>query len=216
MNDVITQEDVQKESQTYAVKAQELALAVKDKESYVAAAEFLVAVKGFRKRVEDAFGPMVKATHTAWKAACDLRKTADAPLDKAETILQPALDKFRREQERIRAEKEAKLQAEARKRAEDERLAAAIEADKNGKSEEAEALIQAPVQTPVVVLPKQTVKIEGSKIRRNYKFRVKNAAIVPNEYKIVDEVRVGSVVRAMKEQTNIPGIEVFWEEVITG
>ena len=216
MNDLITQEDVQKQSQEHAMRAKELAVAIKNDASYRDAAEYLIQVKGFRKRVEEVFGPIVKSSHAAWKAACDLRKTADAPLDKAETILQPALDKFRREQERIRAEKEAKLQAEARKRAEDERLAAAIEADKNGKSEEAEALIQAPVQTPVVVLPKQTVKIEGSKIRRNYKFRVKNAAIVPNEYKIVDEVRVGSVVRAMKEQTNIPGIEVFWEEVITG
>ena len=216
MNDVITQEDVQKESQTYAVKAQELALAVKDKESYVAAAEFLVAVKGFRKRVEDAFGPMVKATHTAWKAACDLRKTADAPLDKAETILQPALDKFRREQERIRAEKEAKLQAEARKRAEDERLAAAIEADKNGKSEEAEALIQAPVQAPVVVLPKATPKVEGASVRRTWKARVTNAYLIPREYLMVDEAKLNSVAKALKEGFSVPGAEAFFEDKIAG
>ena len=216
MNDLITQEDVQKQSQEHAMRAKELAVAIKNDASYRDAAEYLIQVKGFRKRVEEVFGPIVKSSHAAWKAACDLRKKADSPLDQAETILQPALDKFRRAQEAIRAEKEAKLQAEARKRAEDERLAAAIEADKNGKSEEAEALIQAPVQAPVVVLPKATPKVEGASVRRTWKARVTNAYLIPREYLMVDEAKLNSVAKALKEGFSVPGAEAFFEDKIAG
>jgi hypothetical protein len=63
-----------------------------------------------------------------------------------------------------------------------------------------------------MVLPKTTPKIQGGPTYRTvWKFKITNASKVPDQYKIVDEVKVGQVVRALKKQTNIPGIEVYEE-----
>lgn len=64
--------------------------------------------------------------------------------------------------------------------------------------------------TPIVAAPVQ--KVAGSSKRVTWKFRVTNLALVPREYMILNDVAVGGVVRAMKDQTNIPGIEAYSEE----
>ena len=65
------QDKIQKEGEAYPVRARDMALQVKDDESYNAAAEFLLKIKGFRKKVEEAFGPVVQKAYAAWKAESD-------------------------------------------------------------------------------------------------------------------------------------------------
>ena len=77
------QEEIQDESSQYPMKAKELALTIKDDDSYRSACDFLQTIKGFRKKVEEAFGPVVQKANAAWKATVDLRKQADGPLDEA-------------------------------------------------------------------------------------------------------------------------------------
>lgn len=52
-------------------------------------------------------------------------------------------------------------------------------------------------------------KTKGASYVPNYQFRVTNLALVPREYLCLDEKKVGAVVKAMKQSTNIAGIEVY-------
>jgi len=47
-----------------------------------------------------------------------------------------------------------------------------------------------------------------------WKFEVVDKALVPEDYKQVDMVKVGSVVRATKGTIAIPGIRIFSEDTL--
>ena len=76
----------------------------------------------------------------------------------------------------------------------------------------------------VVVLYKATDKVGGSllprvpgmTLRKNWSFRVTNPDLIPREYLMPDLVKIGGVVRALKNQCRIPGIEVYEEDTIQG
>jgi hypothetical protein len=68
---------------------------------------------------------------------------------------------------------------------------------------------------PVVVIPKTIPKQEGISTRKTWKFRIVDTAKIPREYMTVDEVKIGQIVRAMKELSNIPGVEVYAEDTVS-
>jgi hypothetical protein len=53
-------------------------------------------------------------------------------------------------------------------------------------------------------------------LRDNWKWEAVNLAAVPREYLMLDTTKINGVVRAMKSQTNIPGIRVFNDPGMTG
>lgn len=202
-----------KEGQKYSVRAREYALAIKDDRSYKEAAEFYLVIKGFRKQVEEAFGGIVTKAHAAWKAATALRSRADDPLDEAEKIIKSSMGVWDAEQKRKRRLEEDRIRMEQTAKAEEERKKQAVFAAKQGDIEKSQAIMEAP-PAPVapVVLPTPE-KIKGVQFRENWKFRIVNAKLIPQDYQIPDEVKIGKLVRALKNETNIPGIEVYCERV---
>ena len=64
----------------------------------------------------------------------------------------------------------------------------------------------------MVTLPKATPTVSGISYRDVWKFRVVNAALVPNDYKVIDEVKISGVVRATKGTLQIPGIKMSQRE----
>jgi len=220
-------EAVLEQSDTQAVVEQALtwpqrakALIITDSPTYVQAGDFLKGIKSLRKEIDAAFDPIITKAHAAHKEAVSQKQRAEAPLAEAERILKGGLIAWDTEQERIRREEERRLQEEARKQEEQRRMdeAAALEAQavETGDSQmmaEAQELIAAPVVAPVVIVPKSTPVVSGISYREVWKFRVVNAGLVPDAYKVIDEVKIGGVVRAMKGNTQIPGIQVYAEKV---
>ena len=104
-------------------------------------------------------------------------------------ILKDAADRIKRENERVRAEAERKIQAAAK---------------------EAGVVVSKPavVFTPP---PPPVPKAQGVAFTDTWKFESVDPALVPAEYKVVDEKRVGAVVRALKGETQIPGVRVYVE-----
>jgi hypothetical protein len=145
--------------------------------------------------------------------------------------------------EQRRLEEEARIAAESKRaeelaileaehKAEQERLlAAAVDAEKMGNTVQAEELMQLaeekheevkqeaerilePVSVAPVVLPKATPKLNGGPVfRPAWKFKIIDAGKIPREYMFLDEVKIGQIVRAMKGQTNIPGVTAYEERV---
>lgn len=75
--------------------------------------------------------------------------------------------------------------------------------------------IAAAVVAPVVA-PTVTTKGTGTSKRKVWKFVIENPALVPDEYKKIDETKIGGVVRALGENAvgKISGVRVYSEEVL--
>lgn len=212
----MTTEVIELEQKALAVPDQARIIQVTDNPSYVRATDILLAIKGLRRQINDTFDPIIEKAHMAHKEAIDQKKKIDFPLVTAEGILKPRIALYLDEQERKRREEERLKQEEANRKAEDERLRLAAEAESKGRKEEAQRLIEEPVEAPVVIVPKDTPKVSGISMRKVWKYRIKDASQIKRAYLIPDDVKIGQVVRAMGALAaeSIGGIEVYEESVI--
>ncbi len=182
---------------------------IKTVADYTRAGEILLTIKEIRKKIENTFKPIKQKMDAAKKEVLDQEKAADKPLAEAEAWIKPLIAEYNSDQEKIRQAEEARLREEARKQEEERRLQEALAAEQSGNTEEAEAIISEPVIAPPVVVPKSVPKVAGIAMTKTWKFRITDANKIPRQYLMVDEQKIGQIVRAMKEQTHIPGIEVY-------
>lgn len=184
-------------------------LVIASNEDYVRAGALLVAIKGIRKKINDTFKPIKQKMDAAKQEVLDQERAADKPLVEAEEIIKPRLAAWNKEQERIRQEEEMRLQEIARKEEEERRLKEAILAEQSGDKEEAEAIINTPIQAPPVVVQKTTPKVAGVSFRENWDFEIINENLIPRQYLMPNMIAIRAVVKGLKNQTNIPGVKVF-------
>lgn len=184
------------------------ALIIRTVEDFTAADHMCVALKDMEKEVDKAYDEHIKSAHEAHKSLVAKKKSYAEPLIEARRVLKISMDAFREAQEAKRREDERKLQEQARKLAEDQALADAAAAEGEGDHEGAKAILEAPIQPALIVLPKSTPKTSTS-IRKVWDWRVKDPVKVPDEYWVLDTVKIGAVVRAKKSKDCIPGIECF-------
>ena len=57
-------------------------------------------------------------------------------------------------------------------------------------------------------------EVEGTTTRVAWKYEITDLAALPREFLIPDTVRIGQIVRAMKQDTAIPGVRAFSETII--
>jgi len=182
--------------------------------TYAKAGVLWKSIKDMRKQVKNTFSPIITKAHQAHKEAIAQRDKIMVPLTKTGKTVKYAMEKYDSIQEEMRKKKEAKLREIARKEEEERQLAEALEAEQNGEKEEAETILEAPAYVPPVVVAKTTPKLQGGPVYRTvWKFRIIDKRKVPNEFLIPDQVKIGQIVRAMKEATNIPGVEAYSERV---
>jgi len=118
-------------------------------------------------------------------AAAERRKQELARIAEA----QKAGDLKKREAEKMKKE------AEERERQAREQAARDAEA---AKASVQDVKVQAAIPT-----------VAGVPSRTNWRYRIVNANLVPDEYWMLNEQKIGADVRRDKEKTNIPGIEVY-------
>ena len=206
----ILEDEKIEESKEIAVKTDTVVqdakvLVIQDDNKFHFANDLLKTIKGIRKKIDDYFDPAIKKAHAAWKENIAMKKKQSEPVEQAERIIKQKIAKYHTEQEQKRLEEQRKRQEELRKQEEEKRLK---EAEETGD----ESILEEPIVVPEIKL-EDTTKHEGISYQTNWKFRVIDKKKVPEEYKIVDEKKVNGVVRAMKENTNIPGIEVYTEKI---
>lgn len=149
----------------------------------------------------------------AKKAIMDRYASAQEPAENAERIIKKAMLKFRREEEaRVREEQRIAEEKAEKERQRLEKLA--DRAEDRGDIEKAQAFEQraATVVAPVAV--SDAPKVEGTAIRKVWKFEVEDASLLPRNFLIPDESAIGAVVRALKDRHNIPGVRAWAEETI--
>jgi len=172
-----------------------------------AAAEHLRGVKGYYKRVEDLRKDLVTPLNNTVKKINDLFRPALDLATKVENVWKRKIGEYHTEENRIRAQAEAKLRQDAAAR----EIKLQEQATKlREKGKDARAAVKeeeaANIPTPVVAEPE---KPKGISYRDTWEFEVVDEDAVPREYLFLDHKKIGAVVRATKGTLEIPGIRVF-------
>lgn len=209
-------ETFQNEGMGAIAEAKEVARAIVDTATLTKAADMMLESKRRIRIIEDRFKKPKADAKMAHKSICDLENELVEPYERIEReILKPAISAYNQEQDRKRRAEEDRQREEQRKKAEDERIKIAAQLEKDGENEAAEELIDAPIETPAVVIPKEEAP-SGISYRDVWKFQVVDDSLVPREYMTIDEKKIGGVVRALKGETNIKGVRVYCEKTVAG
>lgn len=209
-------EDEKKEIALKAMTLPEMAkrIVITTNVQYLDAVEFLRQVKAHQKKINDTFDPITNAAWKAYKTAKGEKTKLEAASKEAEIIVEPLIAEWEEKQERLRAETERRLQAIAIENEEERRFKEAIEAEQRGDKEEARAIMEEPIQVAPVVLSSSTPKVDGVHTQKVWKYRVVDLDKVPRIYMMLDAPKVGTIVRGLKDKTQIEGIEVYYENIV--
>lgn len=192
------------------------ALAITDALSYAKACEFLQGLKALRAEIAETFEPHIKRAHEAHKALLKEKGDAEAPLAEAERIVKAALVTFSDEQERIRREEQARLQAELKRQEEERRLNDAVALEAAGETAEASAVLDEPIHVPTVAVAPMTPKVSGIQYRETWGAKVTDLAalvkfVAANPqfagFLTPNMTALNAQARSLKAQCQIPGVE---------
>lgn len=204
-NDIQT-EVIDKKALTAVEQAK--GLSIINNEIFLIADAACVGLKELEKEIIATFKEPKEKAWAAHKSIVAAEAKHLDPVLEARKIYKGKMSVWQDEQERIRRIEEDRQRLEAQKVAEEEALRLAQQAQAEGKTEEAEAIIQAPVYVAPVIVPKETPKA-STVIRKIWDFRVVNAQLVPRSYLMVDEVKLRSQAKATGNSIAVPGVEFF-------
>jgi len=184
-------------------------------------------IKALGKQIEDYRKSITDPMRAEIAAIMDTFRPAMEFLTKVETVLKGSITTYQQEQQRIAAAAaaEARRQEEAdRARQAQEQAAAeallvqAEEAAQAGYTAAAEALeaqamaaqeSAAPISTYVAPVAE---KPRGAAMRKVWKAKVIDPALVPDQFKTINEKALDAYAKAMKQDAKVPGVEFFAED----
>jgi len=177
-------------------------ISVHSQSTLTRANDFLKLIKNFQKQISDFFDPNIARLHTAHKEAKAQKSLFEQPLKKAEEIVKEVIRKYLVEQEALRIEAEEKARQEAEKRFEEAR-----ELERLGEKEKAEQIRKEETALSPALPP--VVKAEGTHLTKRWTWEVQDISKIPEEYFVLDELKINALVRSLKGSVKIPGIRVF-------
>jgi hypothetical protein len=187
---------------------------IHDAADYAACGELWKAGRAMMDAISEAYDSIIAAAHKAHKEAVAKKKSFYDPVEEATRKVKGLMAAYDTERERERQAEQRRLEEEARARESERKLAEAIRAEADGNQAQAYAILAEPVVVAPAFVPKAVPKIEGGPVYREiWKVRVVDAALIPREYLIVDEQKLGQMARALKGQLNVPGAEAYSERV---
>lgn len=217
-----SQEEAVATAMVVAQKAK--ALAITSPDAYEQAGKELVALASEMKRRRDFFAPMKEAAFRTHREICAREAEALKPLQEAERMLTSGITSYRAVEERRRREEQERIdkaqreaaQADADKRAKEiaEERARAHEARGNQQAAAQVRANPAPVAPAYVapaVVQKDVPQVEGLSFASDWDFAIDDPTQVPlsHEYYTLDEKKIRSKVKLMKQHCQIPGVRVF-------
>jgi septal ring factor EnvC (AmiA/AmiB activator) len=165
-----------------------------DQASYDKAAETIKSVKSLLKEIDDTFNDMIQKAHELHKTALSKKNKYADPLKAMEKTLKAKMTRWITEQEKKRMAEEARIRAAREKEAEELRMMGITD-------------------TPVEPVKVEEVQKSGIIYQTKWDFEIVDKELIPRDYLIPDEKKIGQIVKAMKNETNIPGIKVIESKV---
>lgn len=184
--------------------------------NYADGAEYLKGVKQAAATLEATRRGITDPLNASIKKVNDFFRKPAERLAGIERIIKSKLLAYSQEQERIRMEQQRKLDAEAA--AERQRLNdIAMRAAAKGQEDKAEQFSARAQQLVAPVAQIETPKVLGLSTREQWCFEILDARKVPDLYKMVDEKKIGALVRSMKGDAQAllgDGVRVYKEQII--
>lgn len=197
-------------------------LTITDNEGFSRAGAMRDGLKALSAEIDDTFDGPISAAFKAHKEIVAAKKLHAAPIEEAARLIKAKMISWDDEQRRLRQVEQARLEREAKRKAEAEALALAEELEKAGLKEEAEQVISEPVRAEVVIAPKTTPKIEGFAYRSVWSAAVTDlgalvsavmAGTVPIQALQGNDKFLGEQVRSLKSELKWPGVKVTERKV---
>lgn len=188
------------------------ALHVFDADSYKLAASFSLGCAGLRKQIGEAFDPQIKAAHASHKTALEQKKKYIDPVVAAEKVVDDRIKAWRAVEAKKKAEADSTAQSALHQEAQEARLDEAVALDEGGMKEEAQAMIDLPICVPTADVPSEVPQVEGLGTSEKWKFEIENERLIPRDYMMPDEKKIGQYARMMKSGAKMPGVRFFSEE----
>lgn len=209
-------------------KAKATALAIVDRAGYDDAAKMLLTCKERMKSIKDRMAEPKQKAHQAWRSVCDLEGQMLEPYERIEReIVKPAMLKWEEVEEHRRRLRQEEANRIAREMEEARRLEQAAELERSGKTEEAEAVIDAPPPQEEIVIPK-TTEHKGISYRTNYSAEVVSIQALclavaegrcPTQYITANTSALNAIARSLKEsvipQWETMGLKLKTERIIS-
>jgi hypothetical protein len=234
-SELVSWEDVQDDelmtrTSTWPERAK--ALIVLDAATCIRAAEMLKGIKDLRKEVDEAFDSIIAKAFAAHKEAVGKKRQAEAPLIEAEQLLKRSLAVYETEQERLRQIEQRRLEAIAREEEETRRLNEAADLERQALAGpepdldalyDAHQLLEQPIDTPSVVLPKATPKVAGVSYREVWRADVTDIKTLcraiadgsqPSSLVTANMTALNGIARSLKSQARVPGVRFVSEKTV--
>ena len=186
-----------------------------DQADYEYAVEMLRGIKDYRKKLDARYRPIQQKTKEANQIALQHIRDYEVPLNEAERIIKSSMSKYVTKKEAERQAEQDRIRREAEEK-EREAIKKDLEECGLNKKEAAEESEKMEVFTPEVEIEDttKTEKTENISYRENWKFEIEDVSIIPAEYMIPDEKKIGAVVRALKNNINIAGVRIYVEKSV--
>jgi len=196
-----------------------LSYEVADMDTYDKAGEDRNLIGDLSKMIDDARKNLTRPLDGQKNAIMAFFK---GPLDRLATAkrdLDNRMLTFKRQLDAERAAEQRRIEEEARRREEEERAKIAAKAEvalESGDTAKAERLLDRAesVRIPAPVLAPVKVPSTTTSTRKIWKWKVTNAELIPRWLLIPNETLLNTMVRDSKDKTEIPGIEVYFEEFL--
>ncbi len=207
------------------VRSEMAAITITDQDSYNIAVEKRTAAASWLKNAKTWFEGMKKPAHEAWKRICDNEKTVCDPVEQQVRSINAALLGWDQEQERLRRVEQQRLEAEARAKAEEERLAQVAEMESQGvDAETVNAVLDAPVQVTEIAVAAPTYEKSSAVVYRDnwsgecFDLFKLVQAVAKDKSKIgllqVNGTALNQMAKALKESMSIPGCRPVNNKVV--
>lgn len=189
------------------------AFTIASHEDYRMVDDFCAGLKELENRIKGDFLDSKNKAFAAHRAICTQEAAHLGNIAEARKIAKGKLLAWEQVKEAERQAQEAKLRAEAFQKAQEQAQEAALEAERAGNVQEAQAIIEQPIEAPVIVLAREVPKRQTT-IRMVKKWRYVDPIAktgIKTEYLMPDEIKINGVVRALGKAAEgaIGGIEVY-------
>lgn len=186
-------------------------LVVDSAESEQQASDMLNQIKAREKLIRETFDPNIARWYEGHRAATGVRKGFLDKLKPPNTLISSKVLAYRAKQEAIRKAEEDRLRKQAMKEAEDARLAEAECLEAEGRKEEAQQVVDAPVVPPPVVLAPRAPQAKGVATVTTWKHKVLDASLVPRQWLVIDAGALAAYAKKMKDVAQVPGVAFYAE-----
>jgi hypothetical protein len=178
---------------------------------YTTTATLLKDIKAAQEQVEEEYRGPISDAHKLHHELCAERSTVLLPLVENRNAAVALICNYEAVLEKRRLEMENAARAALIDMERDRKESEALALEAEGRRAEADVVRKSDVVIQPVVIQPSTPTTFGVSHREIWKYRIDDEKLIPREFLMPDEKKIGAYAKAMKAAGRIPGVTIFSE-----